>query len=497
MAAGQDADAAARQKLSDAAKEGLPLNTVTQGIGAKGNGAKASGNVTPKEAGGPAASETHPGTTKSSQPPTSTVADSVTVEAVLLPEKVCRRVFGKEISQNYTAIELTISDRSRNASVVVQSLFIDYSAWLLNGVGGPAGPSENARQQWEAETKRNQISSVEYRVARGQMLDRQPWTLRNTVLHALQLAGTIATAYTFVTTDLDITRGISAFSGQVVPGMDKFWPDSTIGQMNRISDFGFRVNKIIAKESSDIVVAFFPIDRFLTPSLKKLFLKSPAMFFSPSAMILDTESRKELAKIIDPLMAAGATAGSAPVTLDMLAAHQIQGKTLSDEEQHLNAYLSRASLNNVKILVSGIMTVDVGDVAAQIDSVDCGEGTNPQVWAQPGEVNCVIKGVFLTNGTPKIDGASGLGISDPIVDEDQSSDSELHFKITLSKALPDIHQLTFTVTKTDKANKTISSPPKLLQVPVPGTDSGGTGGKGTTGPAGSEPVLPPAPAGPK
>src|SRR5581483_7402750 len=38
------------------------------------------------------------------------VADNVSVEAVLLPERVCKEVFGKEIAQNYAAIELTISN---------------------------------------------------------------------------------------------------------------------------------------------------------------------------------------------------------------------------------------------------------------------------------------------------------------------------------------------------------------------------------------------------
>jgi hypothetical protein len=250
----------------------------------------------------------------------------------------------------------------------------------------------------------------------------------------------------------------------MVPGVDKFWPDGTVGQMNRISDFGFRVNKVIPKESSDIVVAFFPIDRFLTPSLKKLFLASPAVFFSPNAMILDPLARKDLAPLLAPLLSASSSK-QAESLLAELAGKELTGKT-SPEEDKILSYINRASLNNVRIMVGGIMTVDVTNVAAQLDSVSCAstDKSKSDPWAQAGDVNCVANGTYLTDGTPKIDGADALGISAPTVDSSTSNDNELHFKITLSKPLPSGTNVTFTVTKTDKAKKTISSPQFVLPV---------------------------------
>ena len=43
---------------------------------------------------------------------TASVRQNVTVEAVLLPYDVCKRVFGTEIAKNYAAVELTVSNQA-------------------------------------------------------------------------------------------------------------------------------------------------------------------------------------------------------------------------------------------------------------------------------------------------------------------------------------------------------------------------------------------------
>ncbi len=69
-------------------------------------------------------------------PTTITVQDNVNVEAVMLPQEISRRVFGKDVSENYAVIEVNISNRSNEAALIVQSLFIDLSGW---GFAGPFG----------------------------------------------------------------------------------------------------------------------------------------------------------------------------------------------------------------------------------------------------------------------------------------------------------------------------------------------------------------------
>ena len=241
---------------------------------------------------------------------TASVRQNVTVEAVLLPYDVCKRVFGTEIAKNYAAVELTVSNRSPDSALIVQSVFIDYRDWALSGInfldstrtGEKKSDGGTDWPDYEAPNKAGQISSVEYRVARGELLDRQPWTFRNLSLRALQAAGSIAAAYTFSISEKGIITGIGAFNGEVMPALNALFPDGTVAKSSDQSVLGFQVNKVIPKNSSDIVVAFFPLDRFLTPGLKKLFLKSPALFFAPYALMFDKEARDALKPQIEYLL---------------------------------------------------------------------------------------------------------------------------------------------------------------------------------------------------
>jgi hypothetical protein len=399
------------------------------------------------------------------------VADNVTVQAVLLPERVCREVFGKEISQNYATIEVIVSNHSNQSSLIVQSLYIDYSKWAFSGTFSTGSNTllttqPNPPQPYESGTTKNQIASAEYRIVRGQLLDRQPWTARNVIIHALQLAGTIASAYVFTTTNGDVLRGVNAFNGQVVPALQTFWPDATIGQMNRISDVGFQVNKIIPKDSSDVVVAFFPIDRFLTPGLKKLFLTSPALFFDPGEMTFDAKARKQLAPLIASFF------GNDKREAEKFMANFSQSlldKKADPRTESILELLDAVSLNNVKVLVGGIMTVDVSTVPAKIVSIDLDTGNeNSKSWTQ-GDHLGTIKGSFLLNGTPELENPpSGVAVA---LVQQGSSDTELHFKLTLpDKFLTTKEQkLTFKVTKNQTSGKNIDSMTYDLPVPAQGT----------------------------
>src|SRR5271165_1708902 len=66
-------------------------------------------------------------------PVTINVADNVNVEAVMLPRAITKRVFGKDVANNYAVIEVNISNRSKDAALVLESLLIDVSEWELAG----------------------------------------------------------------------------------------------------------------------------------------------------------------------------------------------------------------------------------------------------------------------------------------------------------------------------------------------------------------------------
>jgi hypothetical protein len=447
------------------------------------------------------------------------VTGNISVDATLIPASIARTVFGKEVSNNYAVIELTVSNRSSDDAFIVHTIFIDYSQWLLSGSSpfeqnalclqgaqkknadgsDGKGPSEgkigndaskqqptpsncfgNRLQPWQQQTFANQISSVETRIVRGQLLDRQPWTTRNWVLRSLQAAGSIATSFTFVTSSQSWIRGIGAFNGAGIPAYQTIWPDATVGQMNRISDVGFQVNKVIAKQSSDIIVAFFPIDRFLTPDLKSIFISSPAAFFAPIAAMIDPQTRPKLASYVDFIfhdsetgqitnlvshlpqiisansdLCQGLRNSSAPDN----ATSPTRASTLGDACATAEM-LNRMSLNTVRVVVGGTMTVDVDKVPPQITSVEIttpADKNTTTMWQAKGALDGTISGSFLGGGTPSIVNPDISGITIKRVEEG-STDTQLHFTLTLASALKaGTTKLTFQVSKPSSSGSTIKS----------------------------------------
>jgi hypothetical protein len=229
-------------------------------------------------------------------PTTVNVDTSVNIEAVMLPSSIVQRVFGKEVAGKYAVIEVNISNRSNDAGFILQSLFIDYSHWALAQPLSAGGISRNGKSH-QSRASTHDVSSVEYRIVRGEMLDAQPWTQRNSWFRGIKVLGSIGTAFAFPFSR-DVVTGIGAWNGAVVPGFEQFFPDGMEGQLNRVSDYGFRNDKVIPQQSADIVVAFFPIDRFLSPSLRKIFLDTPAVFFNPYLMAIDPKTSKQLGPIL-------------------------------------------------------------------------------------------------------------------------------------------------------------------------------------------------------
>lgn len=216
-----------------------------------------------------------------------TVQNNVGVTAVLLTQPSVRRLFGKEIADTYAVVELTISNRSADAAFVLHSAYIDTTRWALSG--GTSGPPKVPSPPYTSHTHPNQIASAEARIARGQLLDAQQWSARNWTIRLLTVAGSLASGYSFAFKETGIAKGIAAFSGTFVPGVAFAWPDGSVAQLNRISDFGYQTNKVIAKQNADIIVCFFPMDIFLSPPFRSLFLKSPGLFLSPYQILFKAD----------------------------------------------------------------------------------------------------------------------------------------------------------------------------------------------------------------
>ena len=470
----------------------------------------------------------------------SNVSDEASIQAVLIPNNLAKRIFGKEVAQNYAIIELIISNRDANAALVVHSVFLDSSNWLLSG------PESNCTSQLSNELDKTQkannpchVASIESRLVRGEMLDAQQGTARNWTIRALTALGAVAAGYAFPFSG-DVAKGISSFNGVVVPGASMLWPDGTVSQINRISDFGFQTNKIVAKESSDILVAFFPIDRFLTKGFRQVFLSDPAAWFVPYELLSDPKTEAIFEQFVRPLAGGLVDAGkvgnetfqqtmlrSMLAKCDSTAAPESETEpqapaAISASPNHLPAsepvcqlqqLVNGVSLNNIHVAIEGVMTVDVTTVPATIYGVDFDKGNEATIWTTTGTDQAgTISGVYLTGGVPSAVDGSGKAIKSIALKAVAagSSDTELPFTMTLSQCIPSSTKVYFVVNKTQNAGSAsntaaakksgTSVPSTPYEFPVqPATECTSSGdGKGAdpTQPAGATSVAVP-PAAPK
>jgi hypothetical protein len=437
-----------------------------------------------------------------SLPANMTVTGNAEVQAVLLPPKICKKLFGKEVSESYAAIELIVSNNSQDATLILHSVFLDYSKWLLSGSPvalnlwfpskkntGPAqanpgdtgaatqgksddtvaaqGKASDAAQSkpgasetsdrdrdTQAGTLDSQVATAEYRIVRGQALAQQPWTTRNFSMRVLDLLGAVATGSEFAFKEQGIVKGIGVFTGQAVPGIKTLFPDGTIDELNRISDLGFRTDMTIPKASSDILVGFFPIDRFLTPGLKKLFLRSPAIFFVPGEGLADPVTAKELNAIIKRLLAPEATDSKK---------NNMDPNNLNVSALFGTPMLLGLSLNNIQVKISGAMTVDPDTIPARVDSMTCtpADGAN---WKSGATITCVIQGTLLSGGQAVIDENVAPSLKS---DANSSTSTQLHFTMVLSSDQQPCATLHVHVTKV-KNNTTLDSNKYAYTVPASG-----------------------------
>jgi hypothetical protein len=464
-------------------------------------------------------------------PTTLRVFGNVSAQAVLIPRVDARRIFGSEIANNYAVIEINVGNKTPDAVLIIHGIFIDYSRWALSGnsfqgTSSLDGITRETVEPFEASTKPNQIASEEYRVVRGQLLDAQMWTKRNWTMRILTFAGSLASAYSFSIGEEGIVRGLNAFSGVAVPGFREVWPDGTIEQLNRISDFGYQTNKVIPKQAAEVIVCFFPIDRFLTPGFKKLFLKSPALFFAPLQMLVDPALRKDANRVLAGLSPTGDTKVTVETLRPLLPCYlQItnalryernrvvegkiqdrnkegkiqdmtsgcQGKfgleSVSDKDHpkalfkvsHADKFeqllaldfISQMSLNSVSVTVDGVMTLETVNIPAQLNAVTFDTIVNcapdqacywTDVTLNDGVRTGTIEGAYLTGGTVDIAETSkaDFGIQEVTTIGEGSTDQRLRFSFKLKSGIEPT-TLHFTVGK-PKQGSTTSPPERVISM---------------------------------
>jgi hypothetical protein len=443
--------------------------------------------------------------------PLTTLSDlsgSVSVEGVLLPYKVAKRTFGKEVAEKYAVVSLIISNRDQKQGLILHSIFLDYSRWLFSGIfAGMTDSAKISTETWQQQSNPSQVASAEVRTVRTDFQDAQLWSTRSWVIHIATAIGTTAATLSYATGNDLFAPSVAAFNGAVVPALSLIWPDNSQTQLNLMNDIGFRTNRVIPSKSSDVVIAFFPLERFLTPTLQSIYKTAPAAFFNPSELIFDKSGRSGVGKLLREIEQTGLIAptdcpggsvkGAEKKSVQCTLVRSVLNYEQAYEQAKLSVapgqranpcakpkdfgldsgdctnvdLLNRMSLNTIRLVVGGVMTVDASSVPATISSVKVANETLSATWKSGQKLSGILTGSILSGGTISITGTNPAGkvldsaLANLLADQTTASDTNLPFTATVgSSDIAPGSKLSFVVTKTAKDKSTTASSPFLYIV---------------------------------
>ena len=417
-----------------------------------------------------------------------TVKESIVVEAGLLTPESAKHLFGGWVADHFAVVQVTIGNHSRDQQFILQDIYFDYSDWALSGVysncTGDDGCGASTLQDYQAGTKAGQISSIGALEVHDSLKSASTFSRRNFVVNGLVMIGAAAGGFTILGPTV-FGQALTGFTSDGIPALQKFWPDRSIDQQSNLLKYGYQDKLVIAKEDPGKTYAFFPISRFLTSGLAKLYKEEPAVFFNVAELYIDptvAESSKKksdlkaLKSTIDKLInqTVGKTLTDGDVMVDLLSPctgtnSNDCGLTGTEDEkaqkareiQIVKRLLAKASLNCTRVVVNGIMTVDVDTIPATLTKISFDDESKGEALFSDSKDKAtgVIEGKYLSNGTPKITAVSvpddkTAKVDDYIVKDSVaavaagSTDSELHFTLQFTdKPLPTGSKLTFQVVK--------------------------------------------------
>jgi hypothetical protein len=442
---------------------------------------------------------------------TSTVHDCVTVEAVLLAHKPASKLFGGFVADHYAVVKTTISNHCSDQQFILHDIYFDYSNWSLSGVfpcqaqaatgtgqqnqapaqsnpaattngqptppagattqpssapgtSGQASPTANSgctpsccgtptccQDDFTAGTRPGRVATVGALDVQLQLQEDSVFSPRNMWVGGLTLVGQVAQGYAFIWSD-GAAQGIGAYNSAFVENLKKFWPDRRIDQQKFLLALGYRTDQstAIAKDDHGSYYAFFPLETFLTPELKHIFLENPAVFLNPAEALFDLREptlgrskmhwtkkgeEQDVQSLRKLLLTLGWAASNPEKDLSAAPALDNADKVRAASAQMLRDLSSpctdtnpcgetdaqlraikaekymiqHASLNSVQIVARGVMTVEVDSIPPTIDTVTLDNEKEVATWTVAAKTQAPAGGTSAAASTPAAGATSGAG----------------------------------------------------------------------------------------
>ncbi len=175
------------------------------------------------------------------------------IRAFPMSEVVARDVFGAVVAKNYLVVAVRLYNRSDMDRVVTVGMITARGQALVV----PPVPSNS--ESPPAFNVPVAVSPARSSLVYSHVADEQTNEPRNVVFRTMKFVGAVATALVspFDLTD-DFLKGVSIFTGILIPEGEKLWPERVGGNLRNLVTFGFPDVIKVPKGASAGGVLFFP-----------------------------------------------------------------------------------------------------------------------------------------------------------------------------------------------------------------------------------------------
>jgi hypothetical protein len=388
------------------------------------------------------------------------VPDHVIVNSVLIPPKDAARMFGNAVAKTHAVVQIIVANQSKDQAFILKSLAIDYSRWLLSNcdtrntkeIDGDPQYNKALLEASDAYGKPCRVASVEVNAMWLVTKDGANKDWRNWVYRALVGAGVITGAggIAFEATQ-DLIRGVTAWNSAVPPSFRSIFPDRSLDHLNFLQSSGFRTNTVVPKSAAVSVYAFFPIRRFIGAKLGDMYLKEPALFFSPQQYLADKQYDKFFKLLIArfgvanrrqaPRLDSNVSQDPADVerrAKDIERVHEAsragEPENAIDPDLNINtneslrAILSQITLNRISIVAGGEMVIGVSELSPKIEAITL-SGVDFGLSFKGAKFQANLKGKQLEDATYTMTGAKAT------IKVKKQSDTTAELEVTLEEAI--------------------------------------------------------------
>ena len=347
------------------------------------------------------------------------------IKRVILTPRETADDFGKRIAQSHLAMQVTVTNNSKQLDMIIQHAGVDLTKAL-----SPARVAQFVKRVRQVNRKlgsgyalasSTKMSSVDLALLQGVAQKGQNYDLRNQAYRLIVAIGTVGAGLVGAAgLGPVLPKAVAAWTGPGQTAFATLFPDLTVDELIRLNDRAYTANTVVPRQKSKVFVVFLPLDLIMTPEEKASYWKRPSDFIS-----IVTNSGTTTP----------ATSGTQPAT-------------------------SQLDLSQIEVETQYDFIVPLTDIPPMITEVAITDKEMDN-FTKKAPVHGSIVGRFLDGATVSLPDGAAMGLdiaADTATGTPASGENRLYFVITPNKVVPANTRLVFQVTR-DKQVTTFS---KLL-----------------------------------